>query len=123
MTSHGGGGSSTKAVEGPAGAFQGINDIERGDGLALRVLGVGNRITNDLKENTGPRHVEEQTQAMRQKRGPLADKGNELTFSKKILSTPRVSSYIKPEIRFTPPRRARRLIAGFVIPVRQRTGR
>ncbi|KAH9418635.1 hypothetical protein DERP_003961 [Dermatophagoides pteronyssinus] len=35
-----------------------------------------------------------------------------ITFSRKTLSTPR----IKPEIRLTPPRRARRRIAGFVIP-------
>ena len=38
------------------------------------------------------------------------------TFSRKILGTPRVSSEMRPEIRFTPPRRARRRIAGFVIP-------
>ncbi|RNA21654.1 hypothetical protein BpHYR1_021591 [Brachionus plicatilis] len=34
-----------------------------------------------------------------------------MTFSKKTLSTPRVSSYTRPDKRLTPPLRARRRIA------------
>lgn len=39
---------STETVEGSARPFQGIDDIESGDGLALGMLGVGDRVTNDL---------------------------------------------------------------------------
>lgn len=38
----------TETVEGSARPFQGIDDIQSGDGLALSVLGVGNRVTDDL---------------------------------------------------------------------------
>ena len=37
--------------------------------------------------------------------------------SRKVLSTVRVSSYIIPEILFTPPRRAKRRMAGLVTPL------
>ena len=39
-----------------------------------------------------------------------------MTFSRNTFRTPRVSSYMRPEIRLTPPRRARRRMAGLVIP-------
>ena len=39
--------STTETVQGTALALQSIDDIERGDGLALRVLGVGDGITDD----------------------------------------------------------------------------
>ncbi|XP_067883955.1 histone H2A-like [Heterodontus francisci] len=38
-----------------------------------------------------------------------------ITFSRNTFNTLRVSSEIKPEIRLTPPRRARRRIAGLII--------
>jgi hypothetical protein len=44
-------------------------------------------------------------------KGLEAGKGKRLTFR-----TPRVSSYIRPDIRLTPPRRASLRIAGLVIP-------
>jgi hypothetical protein len=40
----------TEAVEGAALALQGIDDIKRGDGLALGVLGVGDGVTDDRLE-------------------------------------------------------------------------
>ena len=41
----------TEAVEGTALALEGVHNVERGDGLALGVLGVGNGIADDaLKE-------------------------------------------------------------------------
>ena len=45
----------TETVESPARPLQGIDDIEGGDGLALGVLSVGNRITDDLMSGRGPR--------------------------------------------------------------------
>ena len=36
----------TKAVKCSALALECVDDIERGDGLALRVLSVGNRVSN-----------------------------------------------------------------------------
>lgn len=41
----------TETVEGTALALESVDDVQRGDGLALGVLGVGDSITNDtLKE-------------------------------------------------------------------------
>lgn len=40
----------TETVQGTALALQSIDDIERGDGLALGVLSVGDSITNDTLE-------------------------------------------------------------------------
>ena len=37
-----------EAVQGLAGALEGVDDVERGDGLALGVLGVGDRVADDL---------------------------------------------------------------------------
>ena len=41
---------STETVEGASLALEGIDDIERGDGLALGVLGVGDGVTDDVLE-------------------------------------------------------------------------
>ncbi len=42
----------TETVQGAALALEGIDDVERGNGLALRVLSVGDSITDDtLKES------------------------------------------------------------------------
>jgi hypothetical protein len=42
-------GSCTEAVERAARALKRVHDVKRGDGLALRVLGVGDRVADDLK--------------------------------------------------------------------------
>ena len=39
---------STESVEGSSLAFQGVDDIECGDGLSLGMLGVGDGITDDV---------------------------------------------------------------------------
>jgi hypothetical protein len=41
---------STETVEGAARALQGVDDVERGDGLTLGVLGVCYRVTDDLQD-------------------------------------------------------------------------
>ncbi len=41
---------STEAVQGLALALEGIDDVKSSDGLALRVLSVGDGITNDVLE-------------------------------------------------------------------------
>ena len=38
----------TETVQGPARPFQGVDDVESGDRLALGMLGVGNGVTDDL---------------------------------------------------------------------------
>jgi len=40
----------TEAVEGAALALEGVDNVERGDGLALGVLGVGDGVTDDTLE-------------------------------------------------------------------------
>lgn len=40
----------TETVEGAALPLQGVDDVEGGDSLALRVLGVGDGITDDALE-------------------------------------------------------------------------
>ena len=39
---------STETVEGTAGALESVDDVESGDGLPLRVLGVCYGVTDDL---------------------------------------------------------------------------
>jgi hypothetical protein len=92
----------SESVEGTSLALEGIDDIEGCDSLALGVLSVGDGVTDDrLKEG-----LENST-------GLLVDHwtaglvyGCDDDKSKDLLA----------EIRLTPPRRARRRIAGFVIP-------
>jgi len=40
----------TEAVEGAALPLEGVDNVERGDGLALGVLGVGDGVTDDTLE-------------------------------------------------------------------------
>ena len=40
----------TETVEGTALSLEGVDDVERGDGLALGVLGVGDGVTDDTLE-------------------------------------------------------------------------
>jgi len=46
----GAGRSRAEAVEGAALALERVDDVERGDGLALGVLGVGDRVADDVLE-------------------------------------------------------------------------
>ena len=40
---------STETIEGPTGTLESVDDVERGHGLALGVLSVRNRVTDDLQ--------------------------------------------------------------------------
>jgi hypothetical protein len=40
----------TETVQSPALTLEGVDDVERGDGLALGVLGVGDSVTDDTLE-------------------------------------------------------------------------
>ena len=42
-----------ETVERLAGALEGVDDVERGDRLALGVLGVGDRVSDDVLEAGG----------------------------------------------------------------------
>ena len=42
---------STETIEGAAGSLEGVDNVESGNGLSLRVFGVGDWITNDLKKD------------------------------------------------------------------------
>ncbi len=45
---------STETVKGSALSLEGVDDVERGDGLSLGVLGVGDRVSDDvLKASDG----------------------------------------------------------------------
>jgi hypothetical protein len=50
--------SCAEAVEGTALTFEGVDDIQGGDRLALGVLGVGDRVSNDVLEENLPSHTE-----------------------------------------------------------------
>jgi hypothetical protein len=71
--------SGTETVESAAGTLKSVHDVERSDGLALGVLSVCDGVTDDLKERWLGR--DSQRERLRER-----------TFSRKILSTPRVSS-------------------------------
>ena len=44
---------STETVEGSALSLESVDDVERGDGLSLGVLGVGDRVSDDVLEAGG----------------------------------------------------------------------
>lgn len=71
-----------RRLTGLAGTFESVDDIERSNSLALRVFSVGNRVTDDVCRTTN----ESVTRSKRQKRAKMN------SLSRKILSTPRVSS-------------------------------
>jgi len=92
----------TETVEGSALALEGVDNVERGDGLALGVLGVGNSVTDHTLEEG----LEDTTGLLVDHcRGSVTRNWDEKS---------EVS--LLAEIRLTPPRRARRRIAGLVIP-------
>jgi hypothetical protein len=93
----------TETVQGASLSLKCVDNVEGGDGLALGVLSVGDGVTDDtlkegLQHTTGllvdhwVRLAGEEGEQRERMRGLLA------------------------EIRLTPPRRARRRIAGLVIP-------
>lgn len=95
----------SETVEGAALALEGVDDVEGGDGLALGVLGVGDSVTDDtLKEG------------LEDGAGLLVD---HCRWGQRDVSRGGVccrEQDLLAEIRLTPPRRARRRIAGLVIP-------
>ena len=95
---------STKAIQSSALSLQSIHDIQRRDGLALRVLRVGDSITDDTLE-----------ESFQDATGLFVDHCEQVV-SGSVLPGVRSQSNILAEIRLTPPRRARRRIAGLVIP-------
>ena len=90
----------TETVQSAALSLQGVDNVERGDSLALGVLSVGDSVTDDtLKEG------------LEYTAGLLVDHWRLLVEKRKDRAED-----ILAEIRLTPPRRARRRIAGLVIP-------
>lgn len=96
-----------RTVESSALSLKCVHDIEGSDSLALGVLSVCDRVANDILQED-----------LEDASGLLVDETCQSQES--VLGCP--SSLMlfhkvnPPEIRFTPPRRARRRIAGFVIP-------
>lgn len=94
--------SATETVQGTALALESIDNIERVDGLPLAVFGISDRVTNDGLEEG------------------LEDGTSFLVDHWEIIShcrPPRQrEKHVLAEIRLTPPRRARRRIAGLVMP-------
>ena len=92
---------STETVEGTALALQSVDNIEGCHSLSLRVLSIGDGITDDtLKEglqNTTSLFIDHCC------RVSIGGSGDD-------------EVNLLAEIRFTPPRRARRRMAGLVIP-------
>jgi hypothetical protein len=91
----------TETIQSPALTLEGVDDIERGDGLALGVLSVGDGVTDDTLEEG----LENTTGLLVDHWRGLAAKGRKAHRRNSLA-----------EIRLTPPRRARRRIAGLVIP-------
>ncbi len=81
-------------------ALEGVDNVEGGDSLSLSVFGVSDSITDDTLE-----------EGLENTTGLLVDHWEGI-------SVVNVGSefYLLAEIRLTPPRRARRRMAGLVIP-------
>jgi hypothetical protein len=92
----------TETVEGTSLALEGVDNVEGGDGLALGVLGVGDGIANDALEE-GLEHTA----------SLFVDHWGNVSL---VRRRQRGAGDLLAEIRLTPPRRARRRIAGLVIP-------
>jgi hypothetical protein len=91
-----------ETVEGTALALEGVDDVQGGDGLALGVLGVGNSVT----DNTLEEGLEDTTGLFVDHCGDVRDVPERRRGWEGLLA----------EIRLTPPRRARRRMAGLVMP-------
>jgi hypothetical protein len=92
----------TETVEGTALALERVDNVEGGDSLALGVLSVGDSIANNALE-----------EGLQDTTGLLVDHyGGVSTISVQHQG----NEDLLAEIRLTPPRRARRRMAGLVIP-------
>lgn len=91
----------TETVKGAALALESVDNIEGGDCLALGVLSVGDGVTDDTLE-----------EVLQDTTGLFVDHWRWVSIELMKLWR----NDLLAEIRLTPPRRARRLIAGFVIP-------
>jgi hypothetical protein len=94
----------TETVEGAALTLESVDNVKRGDGLALGVLGVGDGVTDDTLEEG----LEDST-------GLLVDHCGALVTGLGLTEAGWRWNVLA-EIRLTPPRRARRRMAGLVIP-------
>lgn len=93
----------TETVEGTALSLEGVDNVEGGDSLALGVLSVGDGVT----DNTLEEGLEDTTGLFVDHCGRVSDDVAMVRYELRNLLA---------EIRLTPPRRARRRIAGLVIP-------
>jgi hypothetical protein len=92
----------TETVEGTALALESVDNVEGGDGLALGVLSVGDSIANDALE-----------EGLQDTTGLLVDHCDGVSIAS---ARHQGKGDLLAEIRLTPPRRARRRMAGLVIP-------
>jgi hypothetical protein len=80
----------SETVEGLAGALEGVDDVEGGDGLALGVLSVGDGVADDvLKEREKRKRRFEDSEGRTER---TKGRRRRRRTSRKILRTPRVSS-------------------------------
>jgi hypothetical protein len=96
----------TESVQSTSLALEGVDNVEGSDGLALGVLGVGDSVTDDRLE-----------EGLENTTGFLVDHCCEhVSGLCEAMMEVRREVNILAEIRLTPPRRARRRMAGLVIP-------
>ena len=97
---------STETVQSAALSFEGVDDIEGGDGLSLGVLRVGDCVSDDAFE-----------EGLQDTAGLLVDHCDDGLAIVCDAWHERVEKLdVLAEIRLTPPRRARRRMAGLVMP-------
>jgi hypothetical protein len=94
----------TETVEGAALALERVDHVEGGDSLSLGVLGVGDGVTDDTLE-----------EGLQDTAGLLVDHCGALGAVERE-GAAATGWDLLAEIRLTPPRRARRRMAGLVIP-------
>ena len=99
----------TETVKSTALSLESIDDVQGGDSLALSVLSVGDGVTDNTLE-----------EGLEDTSGFFVDHWKEDALTNKSFddeeSRREKGEHILAEIRLTPPRRARRRIAGLVIP-------
>jgi hypothetical protein len=93
-------GSAAEAVQGAALALERVDDVEGRDRLALGVLGVGDGVADDRLQ-----------EGLEDAAGLLVDHCRRSADAREDRA-----GDVLAEIRLTPPRRARRRMAGFVMP-------
>lgn len=99
-------------------SLQGIHHIHGSHSLTTSVLGVGDTVTDNVfQKDLIKSSVEERIENTKYNNCPVspmtlkAGCGQAVRLLAPTFKTPRVSSQIRPEIRLTPPRRARRRTA------------